>query len=90
MVNSKRAHADQYSLEPLRAVSLPDSEPQLTHAFLGDTQRPPDGSSPGSFGATALPWDPVHVKPCVFLLRVESVSCSPVKLVHTSPTGLQS
>ena len=49
------------------------SEPQLNPASPGDPLRPAGRSSPGSYGVTALPWVPVHVKPCVCPPRVESL-----------------
>ena len=54
-----------------------------------DPPRAAGGSGPGSCGATALSRAPVHVKPCVRPSRVESVSCSPVELLHSSPAALQ-
>ena len=38
----------------------PHSEPFA--AFPGDPPRPTGRSDPGSYGVTALPWVPVHVK----------------------------
>ena len=55
----------------------PHSEPQPIPPFLGDPPRPAVRSSPGSYGVTALPWVPVHVKLCVHPPRVESL-CPPV------------
>ena len=49
------------------------SEPQLTPTSPGDPPRPTGGSGPGSYGVTALPWVPVHMKPCVHPPRVESL-----------------
>ena len=49
------------------------SEPQLTPASPGDPPRPAGRSCPGSCGVTALPWVPVHMKPCVHTPRVESL-----------------
>lgn len=68
----------------------PFHELQPTLASLGDPQRPTDMSGPDSCEVTALLWDPVHVKPCVCPPRGKSVSPSPVELLHSNPTGLQS
>ena len=51
----------------------PTSEPQPSPASPGDPPRPTGRSGPGSYGVTALPWVPVHMKPCVCPLRVESL-----------------
>ena len=49
------------------------SEPELTPISPGDLPRPASGFGPGSYGVTALPWVPVHVKSCVHLPRVKSL-----------------
>ena len=85
-VTSRRAHDYQYSLGPL---SL-HSEPQPIPASLGELLTPIGKYSPGSYGITSLCWIPVHVKPCVCPPRGKSVSPSPVELLHSNPTGLQS
>ena len=72
----------------LPPMSCPHSEPQLPPAFP-DLSRPTGRSHIDSYRVLALPWDPMHLKPCVHLPRVESVSPSPVELLHTSPAGLQ-
>ena len=82
-------HTNDYSLGPLPPVSCPHSEPQPTSAFAGDPPRLISRSDPDSYGIPALPWDPVHIKPCVFPSRVESASPNPVVLLCWSPTGLQ-
>ena len=51
----------------------PHSELQPTPAYPGDTPRPLVGSSPGSYGCTALCYAPVHVRSCVHIPRMESV-----------------
>ena len=53
--------------------SCPHNEPQPTPASPGDPPRPVSRFSPGSYGVTALPWVPVHVKACVCPPRVESL-----------------
>ena len=65
----------------------PHSEPQPTPASPGEPPRPAGRSGPGSYGVTALPWVPVHMKPCVHPPRVESLfppvvwsSCTQVPL----------
>ena len=50
-----------------------DIKPQPTPASPGDPPRPAGRSDPGSYGVTALPWVPVHVKPCVRPPSVESL-----------------
>lgn len=59
-------------LRPLQPVSLPHSEPQLTPTSLGVLPRPQTGGL-GSHGFTAFPRVPVHMKPYVNYLRVESL-----------------
>ena len=51
----------------------PHSEPQAALASSGYPPRLTGRSGPGSYGVTALPWVPVHMKPCVHPPRVESV-----------------
>ena len=41
--------------------------------FPEDPQRPTGRSSPGSYGVTAFPWVPVHLKPWVHPPRVKSL-----------------
>lgn len=67
------AHTD-YSLGPPPSVVLPRSELQSTPAFQGDPAAPTGTSDPDSYGVPALPWDPLHVKPCVCPLSAVSVS----------------
>ena len=46
---------------------------------------------PWSYEVSALlPWVPVHAHPCVSSRSGAAVSPSPVALLHSSPTGLQS
>ena len=49
------------------------SEPQLTPTSPGDPPRPAGRSGLGSYGGTALPWVPVHMKTCVPPARVKSL-----------------
>ena len=78
-----RAHAQEFSFGP-------HSEPQPTPTSPGDPTVPAGRSGPGSYGVTALPQVPVHVKPCVRPPRGPSVSLSPEELLHSSPAGLES
>ena len=62
------AHADDYSQEPLPPVSFPHkSHSQTTPipVFPEDPPRTAVRSDPNSYGVSALPWDPVHMKSCV-------------------------
>ena len=65
MEDSRGAHADDYSLRPLLPVSFPHSEPQSTPASPGDPLKSTGRSGPYFYGGPALPWDPVHMKPCM-------------------------
>ena len=47
-------------------------------------------SGPGSYGITALPWVPGHVKPVCTLQEWSPHFPSPAELLHSSPAGLQS
>ena len=49
----------------------PYSEPQPAPASPGDPPRPTGRCGPSSYGVTALPWVPVHMKTCVRSPRVE-------------------
>ena len=66
----------------------PSQQGTFTPVFPGCPQRTVVRFDPDSHGDFALPWDPVHVKVRVHLLRIGSL-CSPVELLHTSSTGLQ-
>ena len=69
---------------------LPSQQATFTPVFPGYPPRTAVGFDLGSCGDLALPWDLMHVKLCMRLLRMGvSVSPSPVELLHTSPTGLQ-
>ena len=67
----------------------PLQQATFTPVFPGCPPRTVVRFDPDSYGDLALPWDPVHVKVHVRLLRMGSLSPSPVELLHTSPTGLQ-
>ena len=60
------------------------SVPQPTPASLGALPIPAGSCGPDSYGVTALPWDPVHMRPCVYIPRVEPISPNPVELLHSS------
>lgn len=62
-----------YSLGRLSSVSCPYSESQPTPPSPGNPAKPVGRSGPDSCGVTALPWDRIHVKPCVCSLRMESL-----------------
>ena len=69
---------------------LPSQQATSTPVFPGCPPRTSDRSDPDSYGDLALPWNSVHVKVCVRLLRMGvSISPSPMELLRTSPTGLQ-
>ena len=62
------------------------SQATFTPVFPGCPPRTAVRFDLGSYGDLTLPWDPVHVKVCVRLLRMGS-PFPPV--LRTSPTGLQ-
>ena len=51
---------------------LPHNEPQSPPGFPGGPPRTAVRSDPDSYGDFVLPWDPLHVKVCVRLLRMGS------------------
>ena len=51
---------------------LPPQQATFTPAFPGGPPRTAVRSDPDFYGDFALPWDPVHVKVCVCLLRMGS------------------
>ena len=51
---------------------LPSQQPTFTPVFSGGPPRTAVRFDPDSYGDFALPWDPVHVKICVLLLRMGS------------------
>ena len=51
---------------------LPPQQATFTPVFPGDLPRTAVRFDPDSYGDFALPWDPVHVKICVCLLRMGS------------------
>ena len=59
-------------LRALPAMSFPHNEPQSPLVFPGGPPRTAVRSNPDSYGASALPWDPMHVKVCVRLSSMGS------------------
>ena len=53
------------------SVLLPEQATYIP-VFPGGTPRPAVRFDPDSYGEFALPWDPVHIKICVHLLRMGS------------------
>ena len=49
---------------------LPPQQPPFTPVFPGGPPRIAVWFDPDSYGDFALPWDPVHMKVCVHLLRM--------------------
>ena len=56
---------------PLPLRSFPHNKPQSPPVFPGDPPRTAGGSDPYSYGVSALPLDPAHMKPYVHPSRVE-------------------
>ena len=56
----------------LPPISFPHNEPQSPHVFPGDPPRTAVMSHPDPCGASALPWDPIHMKAYVCLSGMES------------------
>ena len=54
-------------------MACPQSREQPPLAFPGDPLRPVGKSDPDSYRVPALPWDLVHMKPCVHSPVVESL-----------------
>ena len=68
---------------------LPPQQATFTPVFPGGPPRTAVRFDPDSYGASALPWDPVNLKACAPFKNVFSVSPSSVELLCTNPTGLQ-
>ena len=58
--------------ESFASNDLPLQQAAFTPAFPGCPPRNAPRSDTDSYGAFAFPWDPVHVKVCVRLLRMGS------------------
>ena len=82
MVASRVVYTDDYSLEPPPSMCCSHSKPQPPREW---TLQDP------KVGLTQILWSPcfvldlVYIKPCVCPPRVESVSLSPVELLHSTP-----
>ena len=57
----------------LPPMSFPHNEPQLPPVFQGHPPRSTGRFDPDSYGVFSLPWDPVHMKACMHLSKVESI-----------------
>ena len=73
MTNSRRAHTDEYSLRHLPPGFFPPQWATFNLHLPKRTTKITGRSGTVSYGITALPWVPVHVKSCVWSLRVESL-----------------
>ena len=69
---SRGTHADDYSRDLSFQCPSPHNKPQSPPVFPEDPPRTVVRSDPDSYGASALPWDPVHVKACVQFSRMGS------------------
>ena len=65
-------NADEYSQELCLQCPSPHDKPHSPPVFPGDRPRTAVTSNPDSYGAFALPWDPVQMKVCVSLSRMGS------------------
>ena len=71
MATSRGVHADDYFLSPLPPM-MQRIMGQSSPLFPGDPPRTAVRSNSDSYGVSALPWDPVHMKACVHLSRMGS------------------
>ena len=89
MATSRETHADEYS----RELCLQGPSPTTNHSHLFSQEVLQELQS----GLTQMPMEPllfalglsVHESLCASFKNWVSVAPSPVKLLHTSPTGLQ-
>ena len=82
MATSRGTHTGEYSLD----FCLQCPSPTTSHShplFSQEILQELHSVLTHSYGASALPWDPVHVEICV------PISPSPMELLCRSPTGLQ-
>ena len=68
---------------------LSPQQATFTPVFPGGPPRTAVRSDPDSYGDFAFPWDPVHMKICVHLLRMGSPFPPVLWSSCASPTGLQ-
>ena len=68
----EKGTAAEYSLELCLSMSFPHNKPHSPLLTPGCPPRTAVRFDPDSYGDLALPWDPVHVKVCVCLLRMGS------------------
>ena len=72
------------------SVLVPRVSHRLPLSPSGGPPSPTSRSGPRSYGVIGLLLVPMHMKPCLCSLRMESVSPSPVEPLYSSSTGLQS
>ena len=77
--------------ETFASNDLPPNERQSPPVFPGDPPRTAVRSDPDSCGVSALPWDLVYMKDCVYLSRIRSLflpvlwsSCAQVPLAFNA------
>ena len=91
MADSRRAHSWSTSQNFCCQCPCPCGEPQPPPTSAGDPPTLPVRSGSISYGVIApLPSVLMHTLLCVCPPRVESVSPSPVKILQSNPTSLQS
>ena len=67
---SRGTHADDYSRDLSFQCPSPHNKPQSPPVFPEDPPRTVVRSDTDSYGDSALPWDPVHMKTCMCLSRM--------------------
>ena len=88
MATSRGVHIDGYSPETFASSVLPYNKPQSCPVFPGAPPRTLGRTHSDVSGVSALSWDPVRMKACVCLSRVERlISPIPVELLCTSPAS---
>ena len=91
MADSGRAHTKEYFPELVLPVSLSPGEPQLPPASAGDPPTLAGRSGSVSYESLLLPLGPdVRTALCVPSKSGTSVSPSPVEVLQSNPTSLQS
>ena len=93
MATSRGVHSNDYSRDLFLQCPSPTTSLSHTFFFPGGPPRIAGSSDPDSYGVSAFPWNPVHVKACVCLSRVESpflpgpwISCTQALLAPISNT----